>query len=402
METPGPRFEENETIGATNEWVQFEGVEPEIEETEPEKAETPESAPLLDIVSIKKLAKPQIAWELFGEVERAWARKEMGIPPFPVNPDYSGRIVPILLEHSATTLDLFRRAARRLGVPVDPPVQEMIEHGEEDKLQRIIAFKANEEDVSMILLRSPTKGVAKQAIKNSPVPIINIGEGSRSRRGKVNRGEHPTQALTAYYQLWSKIGNKPNPEARYGDQSYMWGNTYLHREISENTPLISGKTILIGGDLLNGHHARSFVYLDSLLESKNPDYPRNKLILLSPPGYELNRGLVKHLDKQGVSYTETNDMAFLSEADGILWNRYRGDSEDEYPKEYIIDDKVMGIVKPDAVILHHLHAGREIKPKVDDDPRAIYLDEDTIEGGVLLRAAIMKRIHDDRQRQLRQ
>ena len=79
-----------------------------------------------------------------------------------------------------------------------------------------------------------------------------------------------------------------------------------------------------------------------------------------------------------------------------LWSRVAGELESAGESRgvdlsrFSISARQLGLLKPDAVIMHPLPRGPEIDPAVDSDPRAMYWRQER--NGMWMRVAMLMKI----------
>ncbi len=212
---------------------------------------------------------------------------------------------------------------------------------------RIINFYSD-----VIVIRHPNKSASATAARFSKVPIINAGDGE---------GEHPTQAILDLYTIFSKIKNK-------------------------------NFTICMMGDLAFGRTIHSLSYLLSL-------YPQAKILFVSPFALRIPQNLRDYLKEKKIKFEEMEDFNDgIKNADIIYQTRIQKErftSKKEYLKyfgNYIIDQKALGLMKKNTLIMHPLPRVNEIAPEVDQDRRAIYFEQ--AENGLYIRMALLLLIFD--------
>ena len=97
-----------------------------------------------------------------------------------------------------------------------------------------------------------------------------------------------------------------------------------------------------------------------------------------------------------VFFTEEQDlMAVAPKVDVIYQTRIQkerfGDRIADYEKargKYILDNQLLSAAKKDAIIMHPLPRVDEIRPEVDNDPRAAYFRQ--AQNGLYIRMALLK------------
>ena len=204
----------------------------------------------------------------------------------------------------------------------------------------------------VIVIRHPKTGASEIASQYSQVPIINAGDGE---------GEHPTQAILDIYTIFSKFSKKTFTVAMVGDLKY-------------------GRTV---------HSLSCLLAL----------YPNVKIIFISPKALSLPKSVRDHLRKNHVDFMETEDFrSYLPVVDILYQTRIqkeRFSDIKEYRKYYgkfIIDKKVLSLLKKTAVIMHPLPRVNEIARDVDQDQRAIYFEQ--AQNGIFTRMALLLLLFD--------
>lgn len=198
-------------------------------------------------------------------------------------------------------------------------------------------------------MRHPKEGAALVASTNSPIPVINAGDGGH---------QHPTQTLTDLLTIRSLKGRLGN------------------------------MTIGLCGDLKFGRTVHSLIH--ALVR-----YSGVRFILISPeelriPSYIRN----DVLDKDNIPYEEVIRLEEALPKLDILYmtrvQRERFFNEEDYVRMkdfYILDKEKMKLAPEDMYILHPLPRVNEISVDVDDDPRAAYFRQ--VQYGVYVRMALI-------------
>ena len=211
----------------------------------------------------------------------------------------------------------------------------------------------------MIIMRTPEGGKAARAAElmdsiPRPVPVINAGSGP---------DQHPTQALLDIYTL---------------ERSF------------EDRGGIDGKTIAMMGDLRRGRTVRSLSYL-----MKN--YRDARLCFVAPPGFEIKRDILDHLDEHGVAYESTSRLDEVAgEADALYITRLQSEYDDANESvdadyaAYAIGPEQMAKLPAQAIIMHPLPRGPELDPAIDNDPRVMYWRQER--NGMWMRVALLATI----------
>jgi len=204
----------------------------------------------------------------------------------------------------------------------------------------------------VIVMRHPETGSAKLAAKYSSVPIINAGDGS---------GQHPTQSLLDAYTIQKELGRLDN------------------------------LNVAMVGDLLYGRTVHSLAYL--LAHRKGI-----KLFFVSPKQLSIPGDLKEYLEKEkGIPFEETERLEDVAGDVDVLYvtriQKERFRSPEEYEKMkgcYVVDRKILELMKKDARVLHPLPRVNEISTEVDEDPRAAYFRQ--AENGLFVRMALLKMV----------
>lgn len=198
----------------------------------------------------------------------------------------------------------------------------------------------------VIVLRYDEEGGAKIAAEVSTAAIINAGDAS---------GQHPTQALLDIYTIQKKLDR------------------------------IDNISIAMVGDLGRGRTVRSLSYL----LAKFADI---KVYFVSPEESMMREDIKDYLRKHNVWFTETDDLkATIPLVDVVYQTRV----QDEYEggtidiSDFTIDEEIADSMKKDAIIMHPLPRREEITLGVDDNPRAVYIDEQ-VDSGLFARMALLK------------
>jgi aspartate carbamoyltransferase catalytic subunit len=198
----------------------------------------------------------------------------------------------------------------------------------------------------VIVLRSHEEGMAGRAAEVSSAPIINAGDG---------KGQHPTQALLDLYTIWKETGR------------------------------ISGISIVMVGDLLNGRTVRSLSYLIG-------KFPDVKIYFVSPESVRMRDDIKDYLRRHDVWFTEERDLRNVaSEVDVVYQTRIQKERGTVLTKEenaaYIIDNNILKLMKDKAIVMHPLPRVAEILPEVDEDHRAAYFRQ--AQNGLFVRMALL-------------
>lgn len=203
----------------------------------------------------------------------------------------------------------------------------------------------------VIVLRHHQEGSASLAAENSPIPVINAGDG---------QGQHPTQTLLDMYTIKKELGRTDNLK------------------------------IAMVGDLLFGRTIHSLSYL--LAHRKNIE-----MVFVSPESLRLPMDIANYLRKKGVNFNETTDLESVLGSVDVLYvtriQKKRFRSVEDYQEVkgcFVINSETLSKMKKDSVVMHPLPRVDEISPEVDTDPRAAYFRQ--AENGVYVRMAILKHV----------
>ncbi|MGH7902875.1 MAG: aspartate carbamoyltransferase [Candidatus Dormibacteraceae bacterium] len=263
-----------------------------------------------------------------------------------------GRVMAALFYEPSTRTRLsFEAAMLRLGgrtIGTDN-AREFSSAAKGETLEDSIRIVSGYADV--IVLRHHQEGAARRAAVVSDVPVINAGDG---------KGQHPTQALLDLYTIRDELGG------------------------------IDSLTVAMVGDLANGRTVRSLCYLLS-------KYGDLDLIFVAPPEVAMGEDIKAHLTQHHVRWSESGDLdEALSRADVVYQTRIQKErfadpkAYERVKGVYRIDARSMGLMKPDAIVMHPLPRVDEIAPEVDSDPRAAYFRQ--ARNGLHIRMALLDMI----------
>ena len=188
----------------------------------------------------------------------------------------------------------------------------------------------------IIAMRHPKEGAPLVASRRTTVPIINAGDGGHF---------HPTQTLTDLLTIKRKKGELGNI------------------------------TLGLCGDLQFGRTVHSLI--EAMLR-----YPNVKFVLISPEELRVPEYIREKLREAGAQWCEVESMEeVMPELDVLYMTRVQRErffNEEDYVRlkdTYILDMEKLENAKPDLTIMHPLPRVNEISVKVDDDPRACYLEQ---------------------------
>ena len=259
-----------------------------------------------------------------------------------------GKVMATLFyEPSTRTQMSFQTAMLRLGgriIGFDNPANSSVAKGETIKdTTKIVSNYAD-----ILVIRHPIAGAAKAASLTADCPVINAGDGEHL---------HPTQTLTDLLTL--KIEKKR----------------------------LSGLTIGMCGDLINGRTVHSLCKALSMLEN-------NKFIFISTPKLKMPVYIKDIIKANGSTYEEVHTLEeVIGKLDVLYMTRIqqeRFDSVEEYLAQkntYVLDRKKMQLARQDMIVMHPLPRVDEITVEVDDDPRAMYFKQ--AKYGVFARMALI-------------
>lgn len=262
---------------------------------------------------------------------------------------YKNKVMTTLFfEPSTRTRLSFESAMSRLGGKVigTENAAQFSSAIKGETLEDTIRIVSGYSDV--IVMRHTEIGAAERASAIATVPIINAGDGA---------GEHPTQALLDIYTIQKELG-------RVDD---------LH--------------IAMIGDLTYGRTVHSLSYLLANFNNITMYFTAPENVLIPPY-------VKKFLEEKNIRYVETDDLeAVASKADVLYQTRIQKErfpSLEDYEKaqgKYIIDQKLLDVMNPNAIILHPLPRAGEIATEVDQDPRAAYFRQ--AQNGLYVRMALI-------------
>ena len=202
----------------------------------------------------------------------------------------------------------------------------------------------------IIAIRHPKEGAPLVAARNASIPVINAGDGGHC---------HPTQTLADLLTIYREKGGFDN------------------------------LTVGFCGDLKFGRTVHSLI--SALIRYKGV-----KFVLISPcelklPGYVKNK-----LDKEGIEYTETDNLEnSVADLDILYMTRVQKErffNEEDYlclRDTYILTHEKMALGSEKLRVLHPLPRVNEISVAVDNDPRACYFKQ-VICGKYMRMALILK------------
>ncbi len=268
----------------------------------------------------------------------------------PNQPILTGKVIASLFfEPSTRTRLSFETAMNRLGARVigfSDANATSTSKGE--TLKDTIKMVANYAD--LIVMRHPLEGAARYAAEQSPVPIINAGDGAN---------QHPTQTLLDMFSIKKTQGHLDNLK------------------------------IAMVGDLKYGRTVHSLIMAMSYF---NPTF-----YFVAPNELKMPQEYKDFLDSKGIKYEEHHDMqAIMSNIDILYMTRVQKERFSdlmEYERvknTYVLTLKMLDGTKDNLRVLHPLPRVNEIATDVDTSPKAYYFEQ--ARNGMYTRMAIISAI----------
>jgi len=286
---------------------------------------------------------PDFLFELFALTD------DIRSNPEKYNDVLRGKIVATLFyEPSTRTRFSFESATYRLGgeVITTENAQEFSSATKGETIEDSIRVMSAYAD--FIVMRHFEEDSSKRAISTAKVPVINAGSG---------KSQHPTQALLDVYTIWKELGTLED----------------IH--------------VAVVGDLLRGRTCDSLVYLLSKFGGTHFSF-------VSPENCNVKESLKEHLEEEGSTYEEIDDMNVCIEKVDALYmtriqkERFHNTEEYEAAKgKFILDESDANKMKDDAIIMHPLPRVDEISVNVDVNKRARYFEQ--AENGLWVRMALL-------------
>lgn len=262
-----------------------------------------------------------------------------------------GKLLSTLFyEPSTRTRFSFEAAMLRLGGQVigfSEPNSSSVAKGESvaDTIRTVGCY------ADIVAMRHPKEGAPKVAAINSPIPVINAGDGGH---------QHPTQTLTDLLTIKSIKGR------------------------------LSNLKIGLCGDLKFGRTVHSLIKAISR-------YQGNKFVLIAPKELKVPEYIIKELNKNNIEYKEVEKLEdVIGDLDILYMTRVQKErffNEEDYIRlkdSYILDEAKMSIASEDMIVLHPLPRVNEIAYEVDDDPRACYFKQ--AKYGMYVRMALIAKL----------
>ncbi len=201
----------------------------------------------------------------------------------------------------------------------------------------------------IIAMRHPKEGAPLVATQHSLVPVSNAGAGGHN---------HPTQTLTDLITIHKEKGHFDNLTIGFcGDLKF-------------------GRTVHSLTAALSQFEGNRFVFI-SPEELRIPQYVKDETLTPPHQNYKETADLEAELPGLDVLYmTRIQQERFFNEEDYL---RLKGC--------YALDEKLLQLAPPTMPVLHPLPRIDEIKPDVDNDPRAAYFEQ--VQNGVYVRMALI-------------
>jgi aspartate carbamoyltransferase catalytic subunit len=252
-------------------------------------------------------------------------------------------IANIFFENSTRTKLSFELAQKRLSADVInfSAGQSSVKKGETlvDTVNNILAMK-----VDMVVMRHPNPGAGVFLSKHIEASIINAGDGAH---------EHPTQALLDAYSMREQLGD------------------------------LSGKKVLIVGDILHSRVALSNIFLMQKLGAQVTVCGPKTLIpkYISSLGVDIEHDLDRALAQ--------SDVANMLRIQNERLDQSYFPSTREYVMQYGLTDQRLSGLERIPLIMHPgpINRGVEITSSIADSEHSIILEQ--VANGVAIRMAVM-------------
>jgi len=252
-------------------------------------------------------------------------------------------IANIFFENSTRTKLSFELAQKRLSADVISfsAAQSSVKKGETliDTVNNILSMK-----VDMVVMRHASPGASYFLSKNVKASIVNAGDGAH---------EHPTQGLLDSYSIREKLGE------------------------------VSGKKVVIVGDILHSRVALSNIYALQMQGAEVKVCGPKTLIprYIESLGVSIEPNLRKAL--------EWCDVANMLRVQNERMDVNYFPSTREYTQQYGIDKELLESLNKEIVIMHPgpINRGVEITSDVADSGQSVILNQ--VENGVAIRMAVI-------------
>ncbi len=253
-------------------------------------------------------------------------------------------IVNLFYENSTRTRISFELAEKRLSADTlnFSATGSSVSKGETllDTVNNILSMK-----VDMVVMRHSASGAPHFLAKHIPAAIINAGDG-------IN--EHPTQALLDAFSIKEKCG------------------------------AISGKKVVLIGDIMHSRVALSNIYLLKKMGAE---------VMVAGPPTLIPKYIIEALDvyveynlKKALQWCDVANVLRiqLERQNQVLFSSLR-----EYNLAYGVSKKILDSLSKEIVILHPgpINRGVEIDSDAADSKQSIILQQ--VENGVAVRMAVL-------------
>ena len=252
-------------------------------------------------------------------------------------------IANLFFENSTRTRLSFELAEKRLSADVVnfSASSSSVKKGETliDTVNNILSMK-----VDMVVMRHPNPGAAKFLSERIGAKVVNAGDGTH---------EHPTQALLDAYSIRERLGS------------------------------VSGKKVVIVGDILHSRVALSNIYCLQKLGAE--------VMVCGPTTL-----IPKYIHELGVK-VEHNLRAALEWCDVANMLRVQNERLDvsyfpntrEYTQQFGLTNEILNNLNKEIVVMHPgpINRGVEITSDVADGNHSVILDQ--VENGVAVRMAVI-------------
>lgn len=259
-------------------------------------------------------------------------------------PTLRGRtVINLFLEPSTRTRVSFEIAAKRLSadaINVSASGSSLSKSETlQDMAQNLAAMNAD-----LLVVRDRTAGVPAMLASRLRIPVVNAGDGAH---------EHPTQALLDAFTIRQSLGS------------------------------LEGRVIAIVGDIAHSRVARSEIHTFTKLGAE---------VRIAGPPTMMPVGVEELGVKPCATLEEALDGAHVICMLRIQRERLEGalfPSVREYSQTYGLDLRLLGLARPEAIVLHPgpINRGVEISNEVADAEPSRILDQVT--NGVAVRMAVL-------------
>lgn len=252
-------------------------------------------------------------------------------------------IANLFFENSTRTKLSFELAEKRLSADVInfSAAASSVKKGETliDTVNNILSMK-----VDMVVMRHPNPGAGVFLSKHIKASIINAGDGAH---------EHPTQALLDSYSIRERLGE------------------------------VSGKRVVIIGDILHSRVALSNIYALQMLGAEVKVCGPKTLL----PKYIESLGVRVELDLRKA--LQWCDVANMLRVQNERMDISYFPSTREYTQQYGVTRELLDSLDKKIVIMHPgpINRGVEVTSDVADSEHAIILDQ--VQNGVAVRMAVI-------------